>query len=1034
MYQSQNLTHFLILLIPSCYKCSESKLCQYTLIEEVGSEPKHLCSFDCVQSLRNENAEKYTLIQKKVSLYPIFDIEAICDKCQDKKACKYRYKTNAGYTYVCGTKCVEYFTSTNAEKYSMKKKRYVIDEILASEQKDATCVQCTETKTCGYHFKQDDDDELFVCNDDCLNLLMTEQSDLFRLKRRSVRVRNLPKSFPDEAVEVTDNKVVARTEEEAEHARLDRDASFIRRCTQCFSVISITDKTLQWETFDFCNEKCLGVYQNTIGAHCATCSCSVSVTSLGKYCVRFGFEVKQFCRSSCLDSYKKALKVCSFCQRDIAHGKLGFLAPIGDKKVFKDFCTKECLKKYEEVLNPKKKQVMKTCAVCNNEKIAKIDIVLDGKDHHFCSTPCFSAFKFVNNVSPDQCAMCQTYFERKSSDPHTIYATDKTPDASCFCTKICMNLFIITNRKIVSCNWCKVKKYNFDMIHKVASNMSLCSLNCLTLCEVSVNALSQKQVCCDHCKLIKTPQYHLTMSDASVRNFCTYQCVMSFQSQFNKTPLTIDNEEVRNSPVPTGLPKRVKKALPPPVAPPPQHTPKNKRMATRKQQPPPVPVITSVQSLATRSSARSKSTPQGKGKQLDLPDVRVTLEPMPMQSGRVSLRERERESREIRETRETRETRESSRLHHREPRDYREREIAPAPPPPPKVEVRTQVVSVPELPKPVSNASTMCKPITQSKGVSCKPLQMDAECQTDPYLQRKIVIPIPVPIYVPTPMHMFSLPVPFPVPIPLPIPVPVFIPTTRNSANGIMKEIKKIQDKMPTDPYEAELLMMAEMVAGEKKKDDTDSDSGDDNEDNYIENNVPFNEDLVQMALKMASNDFDEPAVDLESAMTANTIHPQQQPHHHMIGGDDQAMHHHQLLLLEQQRQAQMSNRGRKRGSTNRPNNNNRAIQSPNKRIKREQLPEPSPEPPREPAEKPDANMCLKYTFGVNAWKQWVLTKNADLEKSTMRRKPFKSEILQMTADELNYSLCLFVKEVRKPNGTEYAPDTIYYLVLGGEF
>lgn len=72
-----------------------------------------------------------------------------------------------------------------------------------------------------------------------------------------------------------------------------------------------------------------------------------------------------------------------------------------------------------------------------------------------------------------------------------------------------------------------------------------------------------------------------------------------------------------------------------------------------------------------------------------------------------------------------------------------------------------------------------------------------------------------------------------------------------------------------------------------------------------------------------------------------------------------------------------------------------------------------------------------QYTFGVNAWKQWVMTKNAEIEKSSIRRKPFKSEILQLTADELNYSLCLFVKEVRKPNGSEYAPDTIYYLVLG---
>lgn len=76
----------------------------------------------------------------------------------------------------------------------------------------------------------------------------------------------------------------------------------------------------------------------------------------------------------------------------------------------------------------------------------------------------------------------------------------------------------------------------------------------------------------------------------------------------------------------------------------------------------------------------------------------------------------------------------------------------------------------------------------------------------------------------------------------------------------------------------------------------------------------------------------------------------------------------------------------------------------------------------------------FQFTFGVNAWKQWVVTKNSDLEKSSIRRKPFKSDLLQLTSDELNYSLCLFVKEVRKPNGSEYAPDTIYYLVLGNCF
>lgn len=249
-----------------------------------------------------------------------------------------------------------------------------------------------------------------------------------------------------------------------------------------------------------------------------------------------------------------------------------------------------------------------------------------------------------------------------------------------------------------------------------------------------------------------------------------------------------------------------------------------------------------------------------------------------------------------------------------------------------------------------------------------------------------------------------------------------------------MKEIKKIQEKMPTDPYEAELLMMAEMVAGDKKREETDSDSDENNDIEYpdgIDNNASFNEDLVQMAFKMAGNDFDDPPVDLENEMTANTISQTSNAF-----GDDMDPHslqHHQLLLLQQQRDAaaaMQSNRGRKRIQQPPPKQAITRSSAPNKRIKRE-MEVMQPEIPREPAEKPDANMCLKYTFGVNAWKQWVATKNADFEKSSIRRKPIKSEILQLTADELNYSLCMFVKEVRKPNGSEYAPDTIYYLVLG---
>ena len=55
---------------------------------------------------------------------------------------------------------------------------------------------------------------------------------------------------------------------------------------------------------------------------------------------------------------------------------------------------------------------------------------------------------------------------------------------------------------------------------------------------------------------------------------------------------------------------------------------------------------------------------------------------------------------------------------------------------------------------------------------------------------KQVLIPVPVPIYVPVPMAMYNTPQPYPLPIPIPIPVPCFIPTTKNSADSILKQIK----------------------------------------------------------------------------------------------------------------------------------------------------------------------------------------------------------------------------------------------------
>lgn len=548
--------------------------------------------------------------------------EQTCVQCNLVKNCSYRYKhaDSGDYKYVCELGCAQTLQNSSNNKFFIRNKKFLLEETDSSEVQHF-CVQCKETKKSKYFFKVDEE-VYYICNNDCYNLLNMEEPDKYKLKRNSIRVRNIgatinhgPSKGADEpeGTDSSSSRIVARTEFEADAARIERNESFVRRCVECDQKINLNTKlNLNWETYDFCNEMCLGKYQREIGANCKTCDGDVPHQSMGKYCVRFGFEIRQFCKASCLNEYKKGLKTCSCCQKDISQNGEGFLAPVGDKDQFKDFCSQTCMRKYDYMCNPKKKFRVDKCAVCNIEKPIKVEMFLDGKEHHFCTNPCFSAFKFVSNINADQCNMCSKYFERNNSDKYTIYTDNKRPKV--FCCKICINVYIIVNRKIVSCQWCKVKKYNFDMIYKQQANnqeVLMCSLNCLTLHTVSASAVNRSVAKCDNCNANATPQYHLTMSDSSMRNFCKYQCVMKFQNQFGRTPLTLDNNEHKQQlaqeslhstksqkPFPTGLPKKVKpKQAAKPVAKPTVKSvakPAAKPLVKAK-----LPVISKVASLAS---------------------------------------------------------------------------------------------------------------------------------------------------------------------------------------------------------------------------------------------------------------------------------------------------------------------------------------------------------------------------------------------------------------------------------------------------
>uniref|UniRef100_A0A3P8RPA7 TRASH domain-containing protein n=1 Tax=Amphiprion percula TaxID=161767 RepID=A0A3P8RPA7_AMPPE len=64
----------------------------------------------------------------------------------------------------------------------------------------------------------------------------------------------------------------------------------------------------------------------------------------------------------------------------------------------------------------------------------------------------------------------------------------------------------------------------------------------------------------------------------------------------------------------------------------------------------------------------------------------------------------------------------------------------------------------------------------------------------------------------------------------------------------------------------------------------------------------------------------------------------------------------------------------------------------------------------------------LNHLYGVKAWRSWVQQPGL---------VDVKEDILQCDSAELNFALSRFVKEVRRPNGETYSPDSVFYLCLG---
>ncbi|KAI1231229.1 hypothetical protein IHE44_0008166 [Lamprotornis superbus] len=320
-------------------------------------------------------------------------------------------------------------------------------------------------------------------------------------------------------------------------------------------------------------------------------------------------------------------------------------------------------------------------------------------------------------------------------------------------------------------------------------------------------------------------------------------------------------------------------------------------------------------------------------------------------------------------------------------------------------------------PRLLKNKALLCKPITQTKATSCKPHTQNKECQTEgeeaPAQPQIIVVPVPVPVFVPVPLHLYTQYTPVPLGMPIPVPVPMLIPTTPDNADKIIENIQENKEKMSINPFEADLLQMAEMIAEDAEREKTHSHGGSqtsehelfldpkifekdqgstysgDLESEAVSTPHSWEEELNHYALRSNALPEPDPEVkqfskgdveqDLEADFPSDSFDPLSKgPGLH---SRSRARRRHRDGFPQPKR------RGRKKSVV--------AVEPRN--LVQGSYPGCSV-----------SGMTLKYMYGVNAWKNWVQWKNAQEEQG-----------------DLKFS------EVRRPNGEKYDPDSILYLCLG---
>uniref|UniRef100_A0A8C1GK68 Zinc finger, MYM-type 2 n=1 Tax=Cyprinus carpio TaxID=7962 RepID=A0A8C1GK68_CYPCA len=707
-----------------------------------------------------------------------------------------------------------------------------------------------------------------------------------------------------------------------------------------------------------------------------------------------------FCSTACLSafSHKPApKKSCTMCKKDITNMKGGtIVAQVDSSESFQEFCSTGCLAAYENKQNPQKNQLKTKCTVCGKLTEIRHEVSFKNVTHKICSDACFNRYRMANGLIMNCCEQCGNYLPSRATANHFLLIDGQQKR---FCCQNCIRDYKQTHGKMVQCSGCKVMCRSLDATQCIGSNGSMesyCTTACMTKSKFTA-AAQNSEPSCHFCKRNALPQYQATLPEGKVLSFCSSQCVTKFQNatiqtsangqfpasapeniqlkcnycraSFNLKPEILEWEDKVYQFCSKACCEDYKKLHC--IVTFCEHCQEEKTLhETVKFSGVKRPFCSEgckllyKQDFARRLGLKcvtcnhcTQMCKKSVTKQIDGVSRDFCSETCAKKFHDWYYKAARCDCCKVQGNL-TESVQWRAEMKHFCDQQCLLRFYCQQNEPDMATQKGPENTSFTQGPvsytgggilKDVKNKAVLCKPLTMTKATYCKPHMQSKPLQTGDVEgsgKEYVPIPIPVPVYIPVPMNLYAQATPTPIAIAVPVPVPVFLPTTLQNAEQIVKTISELKAKVPSDPLEADLIAMAEMIAQEDEKPKCSS-----------KNMLGVYMRLVASQRVIVNND----------CVYADVS---------------------DLLLLQ----------GQKR----------RAVE--------EESSSSLSSSPTVESSSADSTFPLNSKYGLNAWRRWATSE--------------ASPLLSLSPAELNQSLSCFVKEVRRPSGESYTPDSVLYLCL----